>query len=172
MRPLALLAVAVCASTLPAQNPVRVKLPAWSDFVLLDTMKAEHEVGGSPEVVYGALQKVLADFDIPKGNSDPKNGIIGSEIFQRSRILASAPMSRSFSCGESATGPRADSHRMTIALAAWVKPSAATRGGTTVSIAMAASGQDVGGVSKLPIECASTGFLEEKIVSAISKYAK
>ena len=81
-RPLLRIAALLACSSMPllAQG-VRVKLPAWPDPVLLDSMRTEHEIAGAPEAVYGALQKAFADLDIPKGNTDGKAGIIASERF-------------------------------------------------------------------------------------------
>ena len=149
---------------------VRVKLPAWPDLILLDTMRSEHPVSAPPEAVYAAVLKIFFELGIPVGNTDNKAGIIGSERFERSRNLAGLPMSRSFSCGESATGPNADSYRLTIVVVAWVTPRAG--GGSTLATAMAASGADNAGVSKPPRECASLGRIEEKILDGVTKYAK
>ena len=87
-RPLLRIAALLACSSMPllAQG-VRVKLPAWPDPVLLDSMRTEHEIAGAPEAVYGALQKAFADLDIPKGNTDGKAGIIASERFERMRVL-------------------------------------------------------------------------------------
>ena len=155
--------------TLHAQG-VRVKLPAWPDMIMLDTMRSEHPISAPPEAVYAAVLKMFFELGIPVGNTDNKAGIIGSERFERSRTLAGLPMSRSFSCGESATGPNADFYRLTIVVVAWVTPRAG--GGSTLATAMAASGADNVGVSKPPRECASLGRIEEKILNGVEKYAK
>jgi hypothetical protein len=149
---------------------VRVKLPAWQEPVLLDSMRTEHEIVGAPDAVYAALQKAFADLDIPKGNTDGKAGIIASERFERMRVLGGSVMSRSFSCGESATGPNADAFRLSIAIAAWVKPG--PNGGTILALAAAASGADITGVYRNPRECGSTGFIEQKILNTVQKYVK
>lgn len=170
---IAMVAVAAGAALLaiPAlAQGVRVKLPAWSEPVLLDSIRTESEIAGAPEAVYAAVQKVLADLDLPKGNTDAKAGIIGSERFERMRVLAGAPMSRSFSCGESGTGPNADAFRLSIAIAIWVKPGKS--GGTTIGVAAAASGSDISGVYRNPRACASTGRVEQLIVDGIQKYVR
>ena len=166
----------ICAILLVAAVPasaqgVRVRLPAWPDPVLLDSMRTEHTVSAAPDAVYTALQKVFIDLDIPKGNSDGKVGIIGSEKFERIHQMAGAPLSRSFSCGESATGPNADSYRLSIAIAVWVQPGK-DGSGTTLGTAVAASGADITGAYRNPRECASTGRIEQKIVDGVQKYVK
>jgi hypothetical protein len=146
---------------------VRVKLPAWAEPVLLDSMRQEHSLRASPEDVYRAVLDAYRDLGIPTGNTDGKSGIIGSERFEKSRALAGAPMSMSFSCGESANGPNADSYRLTIAVVTWVKPRQPE--GTTLGIAVAAAGQDISGVYKNPRECASLGRIELKLKERVEK---
>ena len=164
------LALVVFAPESVRAQGVRVKLPAWPDLVLLDSMRQEHFVDGKPEVVYAAVLKVFDELGIPVGNTDSKLGIIGSERFERTRTLAGATMSRSFSCGESATGPTADAYRISIAIAVWVKPG--ERLGTAFATAIAASGTDITGVQRNPRECASTGRIETKILEGVQKYVK
>jgi len=161
--------VALIASVAQAQG-VRVKLPAWQEPVLLDSMRQEHQIAGSPEAVYSATQHAFADLGILIGNTDNKAGIIGSERLERVHSFAGAPLSRSFSCGESATGPNADAFRLTIVVAAWVKPG--KDAGTTLALAVAASGADISGVYRNPRECASTGWIEQKILAGVQKYVK
>jgi hypothetical protein len=164
------LAVAAATATSAGAQGVRVKLPAWPELVLMDTLRQEHKLEATPEIVYQAVLKTYTDLGIPTGNTDGKSGIIGSERFERMRALGKAPMSLSFSCGESATGSNADFYRLTIAIVTWVKP--AEGGGTTLGIAAAAAGADVTGVYKNPRECGSTGRIETKILDGVKKLAK
>jgi len=157
------------AMSLDAQG-VRVKLPAWSELVLMDSLRQEHKLQATPEMVYQAVLKTYTDLGIPTGNTDGKSGIIGSERFERMRVLGKAPMSLSFSCGESATGSNADAYRLTIAIVTWVTPT--DGGGTTLGIAAAAAGVDVTGVYKNPRECGSTGRIETKILEGVKKLAR
>lgn len=166
---LAATVTAAAATLLPAQG-VRVKLPAWAELVLMDTLRQEHKLEASPDVVYQAVLKTYTDLGIPTGNTDGKSGIIGSERFERMRAIGKAPMSMSFSCGESATGPNADAFRLTIAIVTWVTPREG--GGTTLGIAAAAAGADVTGVYKNPRECGSTGRIETKILDGVKKLAR
>jgi hypothetical protein len=165
-----LLAAVLClAGTVSAQG-VRVKMAAWPEPVLLDSMRAETWIDGKPDAVYAAALKTFADLGIPTGNTDNKAGIIGSEKFERVHSLMGAPMSRSFSCGESATGPNADSFRLTIAIAVWIKPG--EKAGTAFSTAVVASGADISGTYRNPRECGSLGRVEQKILEGVQKYAK
>lgn len=167
----AMLAVAVaCAAVPAAAQGVRVKLPAWVEPVLLDSMRQEHEVKADPALVYRAVLDAYRGLAIPTGNTDGTRGIVGSERFEKIHSLAGAPMSRSFGCGESATGPNADAFRLTIAIVTWVKPR--DGGTTTLAVAAAASGHDVGGVYRIPIKCASTGRMETKILEWVEKFVR
>lgn len=170
IRPAVALAVLVTAFSTAGAQGVRVKLPAWPELVLMDTLRQEHKLDASPEVVYQAVLKTYTDLGIPTGNTDGKVGIIGSERFERMRALGKAPMSMSFTCGESATGANADAFRLTIAIVSWVKP--AEGGGTTLGLAAAASGSDVTGVYRNPRECGSTGRIETKILEGVKKLAR
>jgi hypothetical protein len=150
-----------------AAAQVRVKLPAWPELVLLDTLRQDHEVRAPADVVYRAVLEAYKTLNIPPGNTSGELGIVGSERFERMRTLANAPMSLSFSCGDGATGPNADSFRLTIAIVTWVKP--ASGGNTTLGIATAASGEAIEGVRRNPRECGSLGRVEEKIVKEVKR---
>jgi hypothetical protein len=152
----------------PADGQVNISLRAWREPVLMDTLRQEHALSAAPGQVYEAALKAFADLGIPVGQTDGKRGIIGSERFERMTSLAGAPMSRSFSCGESPTGPYADSFRLEIAIVAWVAPATAGTG-TKLGLASIASGRDITGVSRVPKECASTGSLETKLLDRITK---
>jgi hypothetical protein len=159
--------VAAVHPTLGAQ--VRIKLGAWQESVVMDTLRQEHTISMPADKAYQAALKAFADLDIPTGRTDGTKGIIGSERFERMRTLAGGLMSRSFSCGESATGPLADSFRLEIAIAVWVTP--AEGGGSKIGVASVASGRDVSGVFHGPQGCTSTGGLEAKILDRIQRTA-
>jgi hypothetical protein len=148
-----------------AAQGVRVKLPAWREFVLLDTLKQEHKVNAPPEMVYQAVLQAYKDLGIPTGNTDGKSGIVGSERFERMRNLAGAPMSLNFSCGEGAAGPYADFFRLTIAIVTWVQPR--DEKFTTLGIAVAVAGEDITGTRRNPRECGSLGRVETKLLERV-----
>jgi hypothetical protein len=150
------------STTVVAQ--VRINLKAWPEAVLLDTLRQDHHLNASADKVYQAALQVFADLGIPTGQTDGKNGIIGSEKFERARVLAGAQMSRWFNCGESSMGQNADSFRLEMAIVAWVKPEGT---GTDLGLATIASGRDVSGVFRNPKECQSTGALELKIYDKV-----
>ncbi|HEY9229176.1 MAG TPA: hypothetical protein VIP11_21170 [Gemmatimonadaceae bacterium] len=152
------------APVLPAQ--VHITLRAWTQPVMMDTLRQDHHLRASPAQVYEAALKAFGQLDLPTGRTDGTRGIIGSERFERQRVLLGLPMSRSFNCGETVTGPNADSFRLEIAIVVWV---ADDKPGTKLSLASVASGRDVTGVARAPKECASTGTVETKLLEAITK---
>lgn len=159
--------VAVMVVIAPAAHAqVHIRMKAWHEPVLMDTLRQDHHLRASPTQVYEATLQAFAKLDIPAGQTDGKAGIIGSERFERMRVLVGAPMSRSFNCGSGPTGANADAYRLEIAVVAWV---ADAKPGTTLSIATIASGRDLSGVSRFLKECASTGNVETKVLEAVTK---
>jgi hypothetical protein len=160
----------VCAASLGAapalSAQVHITMKAWREPVLMDTLRQDHHLRASPTQVYDAALKAFAQLDIPTGRTDGKRGIIGSERFERMRVLAGAPMSRSFHCGEGPTGPNADAYRLEVAVVAWV---ADDKPGTKLSLATIASGRDISGVNRAPKACSSSGAIELKLLEAITK---
>jgi len=167
--PVALSLMLVSASAVGAQE-VRINLEAYREPVLMDTLRQNRELRASPAKVYDATLKAFAALDIPVGNTVGTAGIIGSERFYRMRSLGGELLSRSFFCGEDPTGPNADSHRLEIAVVAYVTP-APSAGGTRLGLAVDAQGRDPAGPYRAPRPCASTGALERKLHSKILELA-
>jgi hypothetical protein len=161
--------LAMAAATAAAQDKgVRARLGAWTEPILLDTLRQDFDVAAPPAKVYDATLKAFAALDIPAGETDGKAGIIGSERFERTRVFAGSPISRSFSCGEGATGEYANSYRVDILVAVWVEPSGT---GTKLRIATAASARDMSGEAHASKRCLTTGILEQKLADRITKLA-
>ena len=160
-------AIGVLAAGTASAQSIRVTLPAWTEPVLLDTLRQEHQLSAAPGVVFAATRKTFAEFRIPVKHADSTVGTISSDKFETGRALAGAIMSRSFGCGETAIGPNADSYRLSIAIAVWVKPG--KDGGSLLSVAAAASGRDPAGVYGHPRGCATTGWIEQKIATTVEK---
>jgi hypothetical protein len=164
-----LVALGACSlgsATAASAQGVSINMRAWRDPVLMDTLRQDHELTAAPEKVYEATLKAFGDLGIPAGRTDGKAGIIGSERFERMNSLGGSPMSRWFDCGESPTGPNANSLRLEIAVVVWVAPAS---GGTKIGLATIASGRDVAGVSRALRPCASTGALEGKVLAQVTK---
>jgi len=154
-----------CASLLGAQG-VRISLGAGREQVLMDTLRQYTELKAAPEKVYEATMHAFGALDIPMGNTSSTSGIIGSERFERIRVLGGTMLSKFFDCGEGPAGPKANLYRLQIAVAAYVSPIAGGNG-TRLGLAIVSEGRDPTGPYSTPRTCASTGALETKIVDKV-----
>ena len=162
---LALSMMACCASLLGAQG-VRISLGAGREPVLMDTLRQDKEIKATPAKVYEATLQAFGALDIPVGNTASTAGIIGSERFERMRVLGGTMLSKSFECGEGPAGPKANTYRLQIAVAAYVTPIPGSTG-ARLGLAVVAEGRDPTGPYTTPRQCASTGALETKIVEKV-----
>jgi hypothetical protein len=160
----------ICAAAAAGAQGVRINLEAYREPVLMDTLRVNFDVGASPAKVYEATLKAFAAFDIPVGNTVGNAGIIRSERFHRMRAFAGDLLSKSFACGEDPTGPNADSHRIEIAVVAYVAPaSSGATDRTQLGLAIVAEGREPAGPYRAPRVCASTGALERKLYNKIQQ---
>ena len=159
-------ATILLAAPVALSAQVHITMKAWHEPVLMDTIRQDHHLKAPPAQVYQAALQAFAKLEIPTGRTDGKLGIIGSERFERARVLMGLPMSRSFNCGEGPTGANADFYRLEIAVVAWV---ADDKPGTKLSLATIASGRDVSGVNRAAKECPSSGLIETKLLQEITK---
>jgi len=162
---LALSVMICCASVAGAQN-VRISLGAGREPVLMDTLRQDKELKAAPGKVYEATLQAFGALDIPVGNTASTAGIIGSERFERIRVLGGTMLSKSFDCGEGPAGPKANIYRLEIAVAAYISPIPGSSG-TRLGLAVVAEGRDPTGPYCTPRFCASTGALETKIVEKV-----
>jgi hypothetical protein len=161
------LALVVLANVATAQN-VRIRLQAWTEPVLLDTMQVQREFRAEPAKIYDAVLHAYPALDIPVGQTANTQGVIGSERFQRSRNLAGALLSKSYDCGEGPTGPYADSYQLDIVVVAYVVPLPGK--GTRLGVSTAASGRDLTGPIRVAKACYSTGRLEKLVFDEVTKH--
>jgi len=172
MRVCLALSMMLCAASAAGAQGVRISLEAYREPVLMDTMRVNFDVDAAPAKVYEATLKAFAALDIPVGNTAGNAGIIASERFHRMRAFAGDLLSKSFSCGEDPTGPNADSHRIEIAVVAYVTPSpSGPTGRTQLGLAVVAEGRAPAGPYRAPRVCASTGALERKLYKKIQEVA-
>lgn len=164
-RCLALLLVLV-ALPADAQRPrTRIALPLFGAQVVMDTIGEALEVNAPPAKVYRAANMVLRNYKIEPDVEDSVGGVVGAAKLARSRNLAGSSLSRFLECGSSITGPRADTHRVTMPLLLMIDPSG--EGKSRLRVALVASAQDRSGVSNSPVLCGSTGALEGMLRKAI-----
>jgi len=167
---LALSLICCGTSALGAQG-VRISFEAYPEPVLMDTVRQDFDLAAAPEKVYEATLKAFAALDIPVGNTAGTLGIIGSDRFYRMRSFDGELLSKSFACGEDLTGPNADSHRLEIAVVAYVAPALNGAPGTRLGLAVAAEGRAPDGPYRAPRMCTSTGGIERKLVKKITEIA-
>jgi hypothetical protein len=168
MRVALTLSMVACGASLLGAQGVRISLGAGREPVLMDTLRHQTDLDASPGKVYEAALRAFAALDIPVGNTSSTEGIIGSERFERMRVLGGTMLSKSFDCGEGPAGPKADTYRLQIAVAAYVAP---IPGGarTRLGLAVFAEGRDPTGPYAMPRQCASTGALETKLADKIKQ---
>jgi hypothetical protein len=163
-----MLSMTACGTSLLGAQGVRVSLGAGREPVLMDTLRQEHVINAPPGKVYEAALRAFAALDIPVGNTSSTEGIIGSERFQRMRVLGGTMLSKSFDCGEGPAGPKANTYRLDIVVVAYIAPVPGGEG-TRLGLAIFAEGRDPTGPYATPRQCGSTGALETKLVDRIKQ---
>ncbi|MCC6318549.1 MAG: hypothetical protein IT361_12775 [Gemmatimonadaceae bacterium] len=168
---LAGLALLATAGPISAQNSrMRIALPAFGAQIVMDTIGDVQRVQAPPHRVFVAASLVLNNLRIPIDVSDSVAGLVGAVKLMRNRNLAGTALSRYLECGQSMTGPRADSHRVHMPLLLMLAP--APDHTTDLRIALVASAQDNAGTSNTPVQCGSSGLLESQLRKAINEQLK
>ena len=122
---------------------------------------ARSPIPAAPSRTFDALKAVYEELGIPPGTNDPSTGRIGNTDFWKQRRLANEALSTFLSCGESLTGPVANTYRIYISLLSVVRPDG--KGGAELETAFNAQAQNMEGSSGDRITCGSTGKLEERL---------
>ena len=126
---------------------------------------AKAPIPGSPARAFEALKSVYVELGIPPGVSDPATGRVGNTDFWKLRRLGDQAMSNYLNCGDSFTGPAANSYRIYISLLSVVRPDG--KGASELETAFHAQAQNMEGTSADKIPCGSTGRLEERIRKSV-----
>jgi hypothetical protein len=150
----------------PAQDPdMNIRMRGFRDRILLDTMIVWQPVPGSAVQTFRNTLRVLDSLKIPVAYADSIRGVIHHSGFVvRSRLAAKA-ISSSFRCGMGLSGDYADTWRVSIAYAVFVKPDSDN---SRLGVALVAGANDVEGVSKPAVQCGTTGNLEQTIQKAVA----
>ena len=153
----------LAASSLPAQlYRARVWLPAYPNVIALDTIAIRTEFPAPRLEAFQVTAAVMeVELKIELKIRDSTAGVVGNLELVKMRKLGRTPLSRIVSCGQGMTGANADSYRVYLALIAFVDT--VPDKGTRLSVALAASAQDLQGSAKPPVKCGSTGLLEGQI---------
>lgn len=121
-------------------------------------------LGASADAAWQALPQVYQELGIPMGTQDPAQRLFGNRKVVASRQLGKQPMSRIVSCGNTAFGaPVADTYRIQLSVLTTVK---AQESGSRLETSVQATASQPG-VSGSAVECASTGWLEERIATGV-----
>lgn len=125
------------------------------------------QIDSPPTVVWTAVKKIYADLDIPIVVDNAAGHQLGNMQFVKSRQLGGRPMQDLINCGDSMTGPKAATFRITMSLMTDVNPDG--KGGTLLQTTFVASGRDVSGTSSFLIPCATTGQLEALVLGRVKE---
>ena len=156
---------AACSSSpspdigMPTDRTVAVDDRAVYRTTVLPNAKAA--VPAPPNRVFDAAKLVYEELGVPAGTNDPATGRVGNTDFWKQRRLGNEPLSSYLNCGDSFTGPVANTYRIYISLLSIVRPDG--KGGSELETAFHAQAQNMEGSSSDRISCGSTGRLEERI---------
>jgi hypothetical protein len=130
----------------------------------------EGEVNAAVDAVWTALPAVYEALGIPLAHLDRTSGQMGNKQIVRTGRLAGQRLSRTFDCGASMTGERADQGRITASVITqvWTRPDGRTGIATTIVSTM----KPLDGTSTAPTSCATTGWLEHEIVDRVRVMVK
>ena len=144
---------------LPTERTVAVDDQSVYRTTVLPNAKAA--VPAAPNRVFDATKLVYDELGVPPKMHDPATGRIGNTDFWKQRRLGNEPLSSYLNCGDSFSGPAANSYRIYISLLSMVRPDG--KGGSELETAFSAQAQNMEGSSADRISCGSTGRLEERI---------
>ena len=160
----------VGASAASAQQVpvVSVRLPAYDDPVVLDTMQAQrHHEDATRAAVLFAARAVLEDLGVPAAFSDAPRGLLGNAQLVATRRLGRYRLSQIVDCGTNLNGPIADQSRVRMAVMVIVDSLGPSE--SEYRVALAAGSQSLEGATRPPLACSTTGILEENIAKLLSK---
>ena len=161
---------AALASTAHAQvqqGRIAVRLPAYDNPVVLDTLSSlEHREDVTRRAVLFAVRKTFEDLEIPVTYVDSSQGIVMNAQLALTRRLGKYRMSQVVDCGNNLNGAIADQYRVRMAVAVMADSLAPSV--TQYRVLIAAGAQSPEGVSRPPLACSTTGTLEDRIAKLVS----
>jgi hypothetical protein len=126
---------------------------------------AKVPVPAAPNRVFEAVKAVYEELGVPPGTNDPATGRFGNVDFWKQRRFGNDALSTYLNCGDSFTGPVANSYRIYLSLISIVRPDG--KGGSEVETAFTAQAQNMEGSAGDRIACGTSGRLEERIRKSI-----
>jgi hypothetical protein len=175
MRGLLVLALVGCASAgtrAPDPSPPPMQKVLIADQRLVTTSlpgNARVVVKATPDKVWPALLKAYAALGVTIEILDRPTGRVGNARFQKMHRFAGQPLSKFLNCGNTFSGPAADSYRMTLGVLSTMRT---VSDGTEIETQFSAEGQNIEGASHDPVSCASTGALEERLKEILDDYLR
>jgi hypothetical protein len=142
------------------RRPVQV-VPGQIEITIVDTMGTPYPVPFPKDRVYKALLAVFDEFKIPSVERDSAAGRVSAPTFYRQGDFAGRQISSWLSCGDSMTGPNADSYRVYMYLASTV--TADGENGSKIRSVLLGGAVNVSEGSRQAMPCESTGRLEVRI---------
>ncbi|HEX2092260.1 MAG TPA: hypothetical protein VHG28_07645 [Longimicrobiaceae bacterium] len=174
--PLVLLVLTACAPAAApppsSSGPPRINTSAGGTDIYIEADRSGSTTTASAPVerVWTTLPEVYSSLGISGAVVDPAARVYGNPRLVVMRRLAGERLSTFFRCGETATGsPIADAYRLRISVLTTLSPASA--GETRVQTRASATAQSVEGASAAPVQCASTGILEQRIGEMITRRA-
>lgn len=168
LTPFFIAACAACASS-PSSDPRNVPAPSDRTIAVDDQNiyrttvppSAKAPIAGTPERAFEALRSVYAELGIPPAIMDAKTFRIGNTNFWLARRLGGQSLSTYLNCGDTFSGPVADTYRIYMSLVSTLRADGS--GGSELETALYASAQNMEGASTARIPCGTSGRLEERI---------
>ena len=110
-------------------------------------------------VVVPILKAAYEELGIPVKVADPVSGQVGNNFFVKHWKLGDQLLSHYLLCGNSSTGPAADSYKITLSVLSVVSPDSS---GSKVNTIVQARADDTAGSSG-SVQCQTTGYLENDL---------
>jgi hypothetical protein len=160
--PFLLLAAGACATSGVQSNRGPDRVVATTDESLIRSpgeRPISAIINASPDALFSALQDAYEELGVEIKTLDPVNRVVGNKRFQKMYRLAGSSPDAYLGCGLSATGPVANSSRLTMSLTSQVVPGTS---GAELRTSFSGYAEDLS-LNKGKMSCASTGKLEQRI---------
>jgi hypothetical protein len=125
-------------------------------------------VAAPPDRVHAAFVTAFRELGIPTDVVNPTTRQVANPQFRVGRELGGVRLGRLLRCGETMTGPRAESDRVIMAVVSDVRPLG--KDASAVETRVIAVATDTGGTRRRAA-CSSTGELEQRLHDVVKKAA-
>ena len=167
-----LLAICVAACLGPQVSSAQIRrsvevVPGQMMQVIIDTIGTPYQVPFPRAKVFQAVIAVFKELKVPMVAGDSVAGRVSAPTFYREGDFAGRQISTWLSCGDSMTGPNADSYRIYMYLMSTV--AAEGEEASSIRSALLAGAISVSEGSRQQMPCESTGRLEVRIHKMVLK---